>query len=174
MRIFLTIGIAALLIGCNNAKELQNGATEEVTEEVVTEETVQEDAPDNQISESEENPGVKPQRPAYVRGELGDINTRTDAYQITSAKVEGKILYLTVTFSGGCAEHKFRCIGSEALAKSNPPRRSIKLIHDAKGDSCEEFVTRNIEIDIIPFAASAAGPSEVILDLEGYSEPLNF
>lgn len=171
MRIFLTIGIAAILIGCNTSKELNDNLNDAPQEENSLEELT---AVNDQINDTIADAGVKPQRPVYVRGEIGELSTRTNSYQIESAKIEGNILYLTVTYPGGCDAHKFRCIGSPAIAKSNPPRRSIKLIHNANNESCESLVTRNIEVDIIPFAASAEGPSEIILDLEGLSHPLKF
>lgn len=167
MRILLFIGIAAMTFACSTEKELAENTTEE---EVLTEEVVL----TSEIKNLDPNIDGKPQRPYQVKGSFGDINQRTDAYEIVSAKIEGNKLYIDITYTGGCAHHRFECVGMEAVSKSNPPQRAIKLIHSNDNDSCESIVKQTIEVDIQLFALSAAGRSEIVLNLERYSQALNY
>lgn len=149
-----------MTFACNTEKELTDNSMEEV---VVEEDT----NPDPNID-------GKPQRPYQVQGTIGDVNMRTDAYDIVSAKIVGNKLYIDITYTGGCAHHRFECIGTKAISKSNPPQRAIKLIHSDDNDSCESLVNQTIEVDIKAFALSATGKSEIVLNLEGYGQALNY
>ena len=170
MRTFLFIGVAAFLLGCATEKEIIGNAPEAAVEEVITEE----EALTSGSSNEDPNIDGKPQRPYQVRGQIGDMSSKTDPFTIVSAKIIGNKLLLDVTYSGGCGNHKFECFGSPAISKSIPPQRAIKLIHDNGNDECESIVNQTIEIDIQPFAASQAGRSEIVLILEGYSGQLNY
>lgn len=173
MRKFLIIGLAALVIGCANKKDLVTGTPPPV--EAETPDTVEEVLPTegSETEDSEDN--GKPQRPYQVQGMIGDASSKeSDAYDILRARIEGNKLFIEISYSGGCAHHRFECIGSESISKSLPPQRSIKLIHNNGDDSCESIVKQTIEVDIQPFAFSAAGRSEIVLLLEGFSGQLNY
>lgn len=171
MRKFLIIGLAALAIGCANKKDLVTGTP---PVEAETPDTVENADPTSESEEGSEDNG-KPQRPYQIQGTLGDASSqKSDAYDILGARIEGNKLFIEISYSGGCAHHKFECIGNEAISKSLPPQRSIKLIHDNDNDSCESIVKQTIEVDIRAYALSAAGRSEIVLLLEGFSRQLNY
>lgn len=175
MRIFLFIGIAAFTFACSTQKGVidnssEEAAVEETTEEVLTEE----EALSTENTNPDPNIDGKPQRPYQVRGEFGDVSQRTDEYKVLSAKIVGNKLFVDVSYTGGCAHHKFKCVGNKSVSKSIPPQRSIKIIHDNDDDVCESIVNQTIEIDIQLFANSAAERSEIVLILDGYSKQLNY
>jgi len=176
MRIFLFIGIAAVAFACNTTKHVSDAvAEEELVEETDTLDVLSEEELLNaENTNPDPNIDGKPQRPYQVRGEFGDVNQRTDAYNVLSAKIVGNKLLVDISYTGGCAHHKFKCVGSQAISKSLPPQRAIKLIHDNDNDVCESLVNQTIEIDIQPYAFSAAGRSEIVLILDGYSQELNY
>ncbi|MFT6921853.1 MAG: hypothetical protein ACJA1C_000851 [Crocinitomicaceae bacterium] len=172
MRNFLIIGLAALAIGCANEKDLITGTPPVETEIQDTVDAV--DVSTESTTEGPEDNG-KPQRPYQVQGTIGDASSKeSDAYDILSARIVGNKLFIEISYSGGCAHHRYECIGSEAISKSLPPQRSIKLIHNNDNDSCESIVKQTIEIDIQPFAYSQAGRSEIVLLLEGFNGQLNY
>ncbi|MDC3253205.1 hypothetical protein OAU25_03030, partial [Crocinitomicaceae bacterium] len=107
-----------------------------------------------------------------LRGEFGALNSRSDAFTIQSASIDGSMLYVAISYSGGCEEHLFKCIGSRAISKSLPPQRSIQLIHTANNDMCEALIFKNLKIDILPFVEDPKSP--IILHLDGYNTPLKF
>ena len=117
---------------------------------------------------------TKPEKPYRVKATLGEIAPKTDHYEIVSAEIEGVLLFMTINYSGGCAAHEFEFVGSRAISKSLPPQRSVILLHDNGDDMCEAWVERKIEIDISELAYKQEKGSEIILNLEGYDEPLKF
>ena len=172
MRNFLIIGLTALAIGCANKKDLVVGTTPieaEIPDKM--EDTVA--TAGSETADYVHN--GKPQRPYQVKGTLGDARSKeSDAYDILGARIEGNKLFIEISYSGGCANHRFECIGNEAISKSLPPQRSIKLIHNNDDDSCESIVKQIIEVDIQPFALSATGRIDIVLLLEGFSGQLNY
>jgi hypothetical protein len=99
--------------------------------------------------------------------EIGDLNTESAAVDIQSAEIKGTSIKLVVSYSGGCAEHRFRLIGSPILTKSLPPQRSVKLIHTNNGDQCKKMITDTILFDITPLANNASKDKTVVLNLDG-------
>jgi len=117
---------------------------------------------------------TKPEKPFRTKATLGEIARKTDHYEIVSAEIEGVLLFMTINYSGGCAAHEFEFVGSRAISKSLPPQRSVMLVHDNGEDMCEAWVERKIEIDISELAVKQEKGNEIILNLEGFDEPLKF
>ncbi len=99
--------------------------------------------------------------------EIGDLNTECAAVDIQSAEIKGTSIQLVVSYSGGCAEHSFRLIGSPVLTKSLPPQRAVKLIHTNNGDQCKKMITDTLFFDISPLANNASKDKTVVLNLDG-------
>lgn len=174
MKRFAFILILPLAFACKT----QKNASEEVVETTTPSEMSSEGQNDpEEASITEEAPqesNTKPQKPYRTKAKLGETNTKTDHYNIISASIEGKLLMMTFEYSGGCAKHDFECIGSKGISKSLPPQRTIKLMHNNGDDMCEAIVRREIEIDISEMAYKQTSGSEIILNLQGYEEPLKF
>jgi hypothetical protein len=90
---------------------------------------------------------------------------------INKVAVEGNVLKLNVSYSGGCAEHEFSLLGSKMISKSLPPQRGIMLYHKDNEDSCRELIDEDLAFDITKFAYL---DSEIILKLEGWSEGISY
>lgn len=108
------------------------------------------------------------------KAQLGDVTQESAETTITSVKLEGNILTLGVEYSGGCKDHSFEFIGSEAVMKSMPPKRSVKLVHNSNGDTCRELVSENIKFDIRALAYAEKTGSEIVLMLDGYKESISY
>lgn len=104
------------------------------------------------------------------QAQLGDLGQESDPITITSVKLEGNILSLDVEYSGGCKDHTYDLIGSEAVMKSLPAKRSVKLIHHSNDDSCRELVSETLKFDVRAFAMSQTTGSEIVLILDGLKE----
>jgi len=98
--------------------------------------------------------------------EIGDLYTESAAVDIQSAEIKGTSIQLVVSYSGGCAEHSFRLIGSPILTKSLPPQRSVKLIHNSNGDQCKKMITDTLTFDVTPLANNASKDKAVVLNLD--------
>ena len=99
--------------------------------------------------------------------EIGDLNMESAAINIQSAEIKGTSIQLVVSYSGGCAEHSFRLIGSPVLTKSLPPQRAMKLIHINNGDQCKKMITDTLLFDVTPLANKASKDKTVVLNLDG-------
>lgn len=109
-----------------------------------------------------------------LKATVGKIPEHSDPLTIESATIEGNILTIEVTYGGGCQEHEFQLIGSEMIAKSMPPIRSIKLIHNAKEDNCRAIVPQTLKFDIRNLAYKQEAGSEIYLNLDEYKERLMY
>ena len=73
-----------------------------------------------------------------------------DPATVTAAHVHGSALHLTVQFGGGCATHRFALVTGTALGESFPPYTQLRLVHDAAGDPCDAWLTRELTVDLRP------------------------
>jgi len=98
---------------------------------------------------------------------IDDFNNyrENDNYSIVNAFIDGDILNLDVTYSGGCKEHSFELIGSGQLLKSYPPQRNVLLVHQANGDDCRELMGERIMFNVKNLASEN---KEVMLIIKGY------
>lgn len=108
------------------------------------------------------------------KAELGKMPVDTDALNIVSAKINGNTLALAVTYTGGCADHTFRLVGSQAISKSLPPIRAVRIIHHAHGDTCKATVKKTLNFDLTELAYQKETGSEIMLKIEGVDEPLKW
>lgn len=105
---------------------------------------------------------------------LGDATLKSDPLTITSALINGNIMTIEIEYSGGCEEHILDLKGSFSVMKSRPAKRSIKLMHNANGDSCRKMVNQTLHFDISSFAMSKTSGSEIILLLDGFKEEISY
>ena len=104
------------------------------------------------------------------KAELGIYPSQSDKFDILDVKISGNIMTLKIGYSGGCKNHEFSIIGSQMISKSLPPIRNIQLIHNSNDDSCENYVTQNLDIDISNLAYKKVNGSDIILKLNGWKE----
>ena len=69
---------------------------------------------------------------------------------ITAARVEGRTLFLSLQFGGGCAPHSFALVTGGEIAESNPPYAVFRLAHDGNRDPCDALLSRDVEVDLTP------------------------
>lgn len=100
-----------------------------------------------------------------LKATIGNTDKKSDAVEINSVSIDGNIMTLKVSFSGGCEGHQFELIGSEMVMKSLPGKRPVALIHNANGDMCEAYLTEEIQFDISELAISKENGSQIYLIL---------
>jgi hypothetical protein len=115
----------------------------------------------------------KPKRPQQLIARIGKFPDSAPIV-IDTAIIVANTLYLTVNYSGGCKYHKFEFIGSPAIMKSMPPKRSVKLVHYDDDDTCESLVNEQIEIDIRELSVTETTGSEIVLLIENYQYPVHY
>jgi len=92
-------------------------------------------------------------------------------YKILNVTLTGNIMSIAISYNGGCGNHDFDLVGSAFIQKSLPPKRGIRLFHNANDDNCRELMTETLNFDITDFAY---GNGEIILNLEHYNESITY
>ncbi len=146
--IFIILTLFLLSFSCGNKKEVAH--TEIKQDETKKEELVTEIPKAIIVSNWEE----------YREG--SPVN-------IESANIDKNIIEIDINYSGGCAEHEFILIGQEAVMKSLPPQRIIKLYHKPVEDDCRELIQQKLKFDISAFKYST---NEIVLRLENFKGAL--
>jgi hypothetical protein len=105
-----------------------------------------------------------------IKAQIGNTEMESSSVQLLKASVEGNFLTLKIGYSGGCAEHSFEFIGSKMIAKSLPPIRSIRLLHNANGETCRMYIERKLIIDLRELAYQKEDGSVIKLNIAGLTD----
>lgn len=62
--------------------------------------------------------------------------------------IEHDMLAITLTYGGGCEDHEFTLVASDAFAESYPVQLEVFLAHEANGDRCKAFLTETYGFDL--------------------------
>jgi hypothetical protein len=82
---------------------------------------------------------------------LGGDQRHSDPFLLRSASVNGDVLAVEVSYSGGCRNHEFVLRAPRSFqTMSNSVLLEITLIHDAHDDACEAFLTDQLRFDLLP------------------------
>ena len=71
-------------------------------------------------------------------------------FTINQIFINANLLTLNVSYGGGCKEHSFKLYATHGIYFSNPPQANVYLSHNANGDFCEAYITKNIKFDLSP------------------------
>lgn len=113
-------------------------------------------------------------KPVTAKAELGKAASHYDPFTVESAAISGNTLTMSIHYTGGCADHEFRLVGSEMISKSMPPIRSVRLVHNANGDTCKATVKKTFKFDLTELAYKKEPGSEIVLKIEGVAEPMRW
>ncbi|MBU8922657.1 MAG: hypothetical protein KOO63_12635 [Bacteroidales bacterium] len=95
-----------------------------------------------------------------------------DPVTIHGAEIDGDILMLTVTFSGGCGRHRFKLFMQPAFMESYPVQTNLYLQHTDLGDPCDAILSKDVSFDIQNISElyrdMYGGRDEIILNVFGY------
>ncbi len=68
-------------------------------------------------------------------------SNKTDPFTIASVNLQGDLLAIWVTYSGGCETHDFNLIWKGEMLKSLPVQLPLYLNHKSNGDACRASIT---------------------------------
>lgn len=101
------------------------------------------------VSIDDVEPIDKPYTGAVVIGNM-DKNYGNDQFVLNSAIIEDDTLTVSVSYSGGCEDHKFTLVASDSFLESFPVQIHVSLAHNANGDTCEAYPTEEYQFDLTP------------------------
>lgn len=81
--------------------------------------------------------------------ELSNQPIESYPVDILNSKIDGDVVTLEVSYSGGCAPHLFSFFVSSIFMESNPVQTRSNLSHFTV-DECEALITENISFDLLP------------------------
>jgi hypothetical protein len=87
-----------------------------------------------------------------LRADAG-LSPQSAPAHVDSAWVVGDDLHLLVSYSGGCATHRFALTGRTAFLESQPPQLDVFLAHHDPGDDCDAVPTVEVVFDVAPARA---------------------
>ena len=95
-----------------------------------------------------------------------------DRYSINSAALDGDLLSVSVSFSGGCRSHVFTLVISPSFLESDPVQLPAVLAHEANGDPCEAYPTETRVFDLALVRTRyrqnyGPGPGIIVLQIDG-------
>jgi hypothetical protein len=113
---------------------------------------------DREIKQSDYNIDliIKPEVITRAKGKIiliddpNDSQIKHDLLNINSVELNKDLLGFSVSYSGGCKEHKIELFALKGIAKSNPPQATVLLSHNANNDMCEAYLTKKIFFDLTP------------------------
>jgi hypothetical protein len=89
-------------------------------------------------------------------------------FDVVKTSIEGNILTIEVSYSGGCNEHVFKLYFDGSYMKSLPPKANFILTHYNNGDACRSIVEKTLKFDISK--AQYVGGKEMMVSVEGFQE----
>ena len=101
------------------------------------------------ISRGDVNPDEIVYTGAVFIGDAGD-RFGNDEYALNSATITDDTLNISLSYSGGCEDHRFTLVVSDTFLESFPVQLSASIAHNANGDTCEAYPTDNYRFDLTP------------------------
>lgn len=157
MRVIFLISVLFLLIGCKHSEKT----------------TISKDPTNNdpaQTSDKKEEPKTNPDEQTEPNGRIlynpKLMDTKGDHKDISGIALNGNILDVEVSYSGGCKEHSFELVHKKEMTKSMPPILTVYLLHHANEDYCEEYITEKLKFDISDLPEQT-GENEITLSIAG-------
>lgn len=96
-------------------------------------------------------------------------------FEILNASIDGDILTLEVSYSGGCEEHEFNAYFNGLFMKSMPPKASIFIHHIDHGDNCRSVVTETLKFQLDAVKSpSKSSDYTVMVGMNGYEGFLTY
>jgi len=108
-----------------------------------------------------------------IKAKIGELNN-SDPFDIKNIEIQNNTLLISLSYSGGCGEHSFQMNGSEALLKTNPPKRKVKLIHKNHEDYCKKIIDETISVFISDLSCNKMKGAETILLLDGWDKEIKY
>ncbi len=98
-----------------------------------------------------------------------------DPVTITGGAIEGDVLTLEVSYSGGCELHGLGGCWDGGFDLSEPPGAGVALWHDANGDSCEAEIADSVALSLVPMRLAYQGgdpqaSGTIHVNVAGYGE----
>lgn len=93
-------------------------------------------------------------------------------FEVESMEINGSMLELSVTYSGGCEEHIFKLYSDQMYMKSYPPQLNLFLEHIDNNDRCRAMIVKKLAFDLS--GIEYPGTNELIINLNNTRLTVNY
>ena len=93
----------------------------------------------------------------------GSDSLYSDPVYLHEAFIDGNCIQIKVSYSGGCKEHTLDLVRLQDAAGGNTTIPTFALNHNANGDMCEAYFTKELRFDLTPLIAE--GKKEFVLNV---------
>lgn len=93
-------------------------------------------------------------------------------FNVDNMEINGSILELTVSYSGGCEEHIFKLYSDQMYMKSYPPQLNLFLEHIDNNDRCRAMIIKKLAFDLS--GIEYPGTNELIIHLNNTKLTINY
>lgn len=93
-------------------------------------------------------------------------------FNVDNMAIDGSILEVTVSYSGGCEEHVFKLYSDQMYMKSYPPQLNLFLEHIDNNDRCRAMIIKKLAFDIS--GIEYPGTNELIIHLNNTKQTINY
>ena len=133
--IFVLLGLIIIIWGCQSKRTISKSASPASTENELT------------VDEPRDSTSVLD----ISISEMHNMTNVGDAYTINNAYIEQDILWLEVSYGGGCREHQFELLFNNAYLELESDRGTeifLNLNHNGNGDVCRSIVRQNLRFNL--------------------------
>ena len=105
-------------------------------------------------------------------------NAPRDPFMFNSVKLRKDLLFLNVSYGGGCEVHKFVLIATSFM-ESYPVQVNIVLSHEDHDDPCDAWITEKMVFNLFPLKKAwkeqyNKNSGTIIINLQGWEESLSY
>ena len=110
---------------------------------------------------------------AYITNAISEHRLPRDLLTVTSARIEGDTVVVSVRHGGGCAQHTYQLAVSHRWMESYPVQVAARVSHDARGDPCDALLGTTLRFSLGTVAnayrrAYATRHDTIVIRLEGW------
>ncbi len=91
-------------------------------------------------------------------------------FTVDSWSINGSIVEIAVSYSGGCEEHIFKLYTDQKYMKSYPPQLNLFLEHIDNNDRCRAMIMKKLAFDVS--GIEYPGTSQIVLHLNNTKETI--
>ncbi len=90
-----------------------------------------------------------------------------DQLDLKNLQISNDSLKAEVSYSGGCKEHKIQLYAFKEIMESQPPQMRVEFSHNANGDLCEAYLTKESSFGLQPLIdfLNESSITEIILNI---------
>ena len=102
-----------------------------------------------------------------------------DPFEVVGYSLDGDILKIDVSYSGGCETHEFVGLVGSAIGESFPVQMWGRIAHDDRNDPCDSIVQGTISLDLSPIrelyrGSYGVGAATVVLNLSPIEQAIPY